>query len=1406
MREILTAGLLLLVLSTIAFSQTGNGALTGTVEDPSKALVPGVSITAANTQTGVETRTLTNEAGAYNLPSLLPGPYKLTAELSGFRTSSISNIELGTGESKRFNFTLQLSTAAQSVDVNIDATNLLAVSSATIGEVLPESKVRDLPLVCSDILDLIGILGGARVSALGGSFTTFAGITADYVNTTVNGQSVGDGRYTTGTGVYSTVRLSPDMVGEVRLILTPVDAEMGRGNGQVQIQTRSGTNAFRGSAVDNIRNTAFDARSWLDNRTVPLPTRNWTNQHQFSLSYSGPIVKNKTFFFVLWDQQITRIRENVAATVLTDCARNGIFRYFPDWNNGNTSTVASTVPTTSGSAVTPVVDVFGNPKPPATFRNGNTYTGSLQYASVYGPLPAGWTPATPDCSDAPIPASAWDPFRPNLDPSGFVTKTMNLMPHANAFDQGDGLNTAVYRWQRSRKGNDEVSGGTEDNTNRKSINVRIDQNFSSRHKINGNLSYERDDSVNSGPNWPNGFWGSIQRRPYVGTVNFTSTLSPTLLNEARFGVRYNKGVQYEALDDPTYGKAAREYLPNINGIPVVVGLGTGITNFQASVLANGDFTRGNLTPLWTYGDTLSWTKGKHGFKFGGEVRFAKSDGWSNLNFYPHATGGVGTAGTVPLPTFSNSLSGMLTTNNTGMGNLLTFLSGSIGSVTQLYFLQTAQNLSRFEDLTTQSKRDRDFRQHEWSAFFKDDWKVDKRLTLNLGLRYEYYGSPFEAHGLTAAPVGGGNAVFGYSGRSFADWFSPGQRGEDLAFEFVGPHSPHPDRSLIPADRNNFGPAVGFAWQVPWFGEGRTTVRGGYQVTYQGGGRTFDLDLALGYAPGQIATPSPSAGNTTFVRVADLQNFIPVPNSLAPMETVPNTRRATIAGWSNGVYDPNYVAPYVQNFTLSLTRSIRRNITLDFRYIGTRGVKLYADLPLNSRNFVTNGLQEAFDAARSGGESDLLDAMFNGINVAGTGCNGVAGSATCGRVGTTFAGLKQTGAMHLRASPTFQANLANGNYSALAGSLYTLNYNTTFSGNSALPVIPTDDQGAVLRLNGFPENYISANPQFNTISLKTNLNRSTYHGLQAQFNLQQTKGFSYQGTFTWSKSLGSPPNGGFQDPRFRTEYGLLFGHRSYDFRSNGGIELPIGPSKLLLRNSTGWLARVVERWQSSFILQMTSGRPNTISAANMLFQGTGTPVVTPEGVAYFGPFPQNFGKVYWPKGAAAGSYFPPDTFVRVDDPQCAEVTNLQNLNGLSGANPSLRCTLDALARPLPAGTTGVPGQIVLPDGRPGLIVLQNPLPGQRGTLGLNTMQGPGLWFFDAAMSKTFRIDESKSVQVRVDAKNVLNHPTPDDPGQASCLGLGTNLSLISTSDFGRIGGKCVAESPARRLQAGLRINF
>ena len=159
---------------------------------------------------------------------------------------------------------------------------------------------------------------------------------------------------------------------------------------------------------------------------------------------------------------------------------------------------------------------------------------------------------------------------------------------------------------------------------------------------------------------------------------------------------------------------------------------------------------------------------------------------------------------------------------------------------------------------------------------------------------------------------------------------------------------------------------------------------------------------------------------------------PVPHNVKPMQPIPNEYRATISGWLGGVYDPNYVAPYIQNFTLAVTRSVRQNMTVDVRYTGTRGLKLFGDLPLNSRNFLTNGLKEAFDAARYGQESELLDRMFHGVNIAGAGH---------GPVGTVFNGVPQTGALHLRAATASQIrnNLANGNYASLAQTLSTLNY-------------------------------------------------------------------------------------------------------------------------------------------------------------------------------------------------------------------------------------------------------------------------------------------------------------------------------------------------------------------------------
>src|SRR5262249_16710457 len=254
-----------------------------------------------------------------------------------------------------------------------------------------------------------------------------------------------------------------------------------------------------------------------------------------------------------------------------------------------------------------------------------------------------------DCSDAVvIPSTAWDANRPNFDASGFTKKVMDEMPHPNAFDgSSDGLNTGIYRWTRHRRGNDDISGATDDRTDRNQINIRIDHNFSQRHRLNVQWQYEKDLVDNSGPNWPSGFWGSVRRHPQVWTSNFVSTVSANIINEARWGLRRNDGIQYEAMDDPTYGAKARAFFPTYNGLPVLIAPGAGGTlgiggrNFQSSLLSSNAFTRGNTTSLYTYADTLSWTKGTHAFKFGGEFRQDKSRGFSNLNLIPHATGGAG---------------------------------------------------------------------------------------------------------------------------------------------------------------------------------------------------------------------------------------------------------------------------------------------------------------------------------------------------------------------------------------------------------------------------------------------------------------------------------------------------------------------------------------------------------------------------------------------------------------------------------------------------------------------------------------------------------------------------------------------------------------------------------------------
>src|SRR2546425_3109290 len=245
MNKFVAAGLLLSsVFFGSVFAQTTNATLGGTVTDATRALIPGVMVTATNTQTGIVTTVLTNETGAYQFASLQTGTYRVTAELPGFQTQTYNDVTLGVAQQVRLNFTLQVSTQSQSVEVSVAADTLIATTSSSVGAVLPENKVRDLPLINRNVMDLIATTPGvSSATSFAGSPTGF--LTGTTLNTTRDGISVQQGRY--ANGAYSSTFSSSDLIEEVRIIVAPADAETGRGSGQVQLRTRAGTNKFSGS-------------------------------------------------------------------------------------------------------------------------------------------------------------------------------------------------------------------------------------------------------------------------------------------------------------------------------------------------------------------------------------------------------------------------------------------------------------------------------------------------------------------------------------------------------------------------------------------------------------------------------------------------------------------------------------------------------------------------------------------------------------------------------------------------------------------------------------------------------------------------------------------------------------------------------------------------------------------------------------------------------------------------------------------------------------------------------------------------------------------------------------------------------------------------------------------------------
>jgi hypothetical protein len=497
----------------------------------------------------------------------------------------------------------------------------------------------------------------------------------------------------------------------------------------------------------------------------------------------------------------------------------------------------------------------------------------------------------------------------------------------------------------------------------------------------------------------------------------------------------------------------------------------------------------------------------------------------------------------------------------------------------------------------------------------------------------------------------------------------------------------------------------------------TVIRGGYGINYAGAPAYQQYGREIGAQPGSqiqvIYTPN-------YLDIAGVTpSLVPLSTGGArPNDPVPLTNRATtLSGFTD-----NRAIQYSQNVNFSIQHELGRNLTVQVSYMGNKGSKLWNPIELNEPNIFENGILEAFNITRAGGNAPLFDRIFNGLNVTGV-----------GTVGTSL-----TGSQALRRYTTTNQWIANGDVE---------NFANWLNSTSAL----TNVNGGLLRNGRLPENFIVVNPQFGSVALHGNNDSSVYHSMQTEVKKRLSSGLTGQFSYTWSKDLGNSAaaNGSgssstatTRDPRNRNlQHGLVTFDRAHQFKANGTWSLPFGPNRALLANAPSVIQRAVEGWEVSGIFSWLSGAPLTFTSPIKTL-GIRANANTADLV---GVLPENLGKVEVGQGFV--QYF-------------------SNLKTQAAPTPNF------------GGDATLPGRFtnqVVVDAS-GNIVLQNPEPGTTGNTALNLpgVIGPGALGLDMALTKRLRLTERTMFTLRADAINILNTPQWGLP----------NTNINSTT-FGRI---------------------
>ncbi len=894
---------------------------------------------------------------------------------------------------------------------------------------------------------------------------------------------------------------------------------------------------------------------------------------------------------------------------------------------------------------------------------------------------------------------------------------------------------------------------------RNSWTTRFDFDFNDENNLN--LVYRRNNQADARAELASGF----STAPFVnqgGPTNFfasawRTSLSSNFSNELRGGFQYSEPFFTES-------NVPADFLI---GVPLV-------TNPEGTVRSQG-----RKTDYRNIQDNAVYSRGNHSFRFGGQAEFHKI---TSINL-------AGTTPTYTIATTANLRTPALTsgqicgtpncisaTDLARVNSLRYFLGGIVGAAAR------TANLTSFQEGYSFGPDIQPVNYEIYSAYGSDQWRIRPNLTLNLGLRYEFYtplNTPVQRY-LEPTVVNGDIAG------SIQD--------PNGTLQLIGGNAGKPGDYFKP-DWDNFGPSISFAYS-PQFNSGilsgllggGSVIRGGFRINYM---NDEYVKAPLTLTAGNRGLGSfningfGSTGTTNLMTsLSGLPGYEPLPqfNALPSLPTLPLSYSAyrALGNTSTQLFgaDPNLQVGRVFEWNIGLQREVWDKTVFEIRYVGNRSNDLIRTTDYNQISILNNGFLEDFRRGQS--NLAIYDAEFGRIfNIC---LNNPGGNPTVCTASTRAAlgGGPRSAGFNALLQPLGSQQLpvltqtAGGGGTLLTNATFLTQFEQGGAGAAAQLLITNNLRGNVV---------FQPNPNILVSEITTNAGIQNYNALQAEIRRRFNNGFSFQVNYTFQKTLTDVPDDGqnrqgeLQDS---TNPGLNYGRpdwdRTHTLNANMIFELPFGRGKRFLDNG-GWVNAVFGGWQFTSIVNLSSGPPLGITDP----RGTSS-------IAFVSG-----------RQSARSSLSP------------AEIKALTGVfdtpNGRYFVNPSVlfatitNATTGATVRgfdlnqPLPTGFTLTSVRAASPFGTApfaGQVFFFNKA-GETGNLPRNFLNGLPYLNWDAGWAKNFKFNETMRLQLRMEAFNVLNDQRPNFSADLN----------INSDTFGRITGNF---NTPRIVQFGARFDF